>query len=128
MWSIWIVLLSFCHYGYTQTVHGVCPPLVNPITDCSLAKISSNCFGEDSDCEDGMKCCPTDCGSNNCKNPLLIQLPGCPVDDFVCFRYQQLCNSDQDCNTGQMCCYNPSCGTSCKEKVKKILAPDVNSI
>ncbi|CAC5366744.1 unnamed protein product [Mytilus coruscus] len=122
MWSIWIVALCLIQYGYTQTVPGVCPPVVNSITDCSTAKFSSNCRGGDSNCEEGLKCCPTECGSQNCRKPLLIQRPGCPVEDFLCIRYLQLCKSDQDC---QLCCYNPSCGTSCKEKVEKILSPDV---
>ncbi|XP_052070470.1 WAP four-disulfide core domain protein 5-like [Mytilus californianus] len=124
MWPIWIVALSLIHYGYTQTKkRGVCPPILDqPIGFCFTALFSSNCFGDDANCPGNEKCCPTECRSKNCRKPLLKKLPGCPVDNRICKRYQQLCNSEKDCKNGYICCFNPSCGTSCKAEIKKIVS------
>ncbi|VDI42834.1 Hypothetical predicted protein [Mytilus galloprovincialis] len=124
MWSIWIVALSLIHCGYTQTIkRGVCPPLLDqPIGFCLSALFTQSCYGDDANCPGDEKCCPTECRSKTCKKPLLtnLDIPGCPVDNRICKRYQQLCNSEKDCKDGFICCFNPSCGTFCKEKVKKI--------
>ncbi|XP_063447434.1 cadmium metallothionein-like isoform X2 [Mytilus trossulus] len=122
MWSIWIVALSLIHYGYTQTVPRVCPPILNPITDCSTAKFSSDCAGEDSDCEEGLKCCPSECGSQNCRKPLLVLIPelkpdsGCDIGDPL---PNVFCGRDQpNCPTGYHCKISPfdaKNGICCKD-------------
>ncbi|XP_052084259.1 WAP four-disulfide core domain protein 3-like isoform X1 [Mytilus californianus] len=99
---------------------GICPTFTEkPLSFCSVARIASECDGNDDDCSGTKKCCPDICGSRKCKEPAPKDRPECPSfpKNVPCLVYQHDCSHEKECPQGKICC-GVTCGIGCAESVQ----------
>jgi len=102
------------------TREGHCPGL-NSVIDCKSSNIPVDSCTVDKNCTRVQKCCPTDCGGNQCMDP--VKKGACPVTSACDPSRPESpfdhCLSDNVCDALYKCCPVGCTGSICVNPVMK---------